>query len=157
MRSRILGAILIVLVTMSPAVAEVVRIEVRSRADLVDGKPFGATGPTRNSWAASTSKSTLSTTPTRSHHRYRQGPEERAGARRVLVGLLPDPPQGPTPRQRDAPVRGVEPGRQGAAAVLQPRRGEPRSRNLGRGRRRFPDAARFHAALGRVAVRPAQA
>ena len=45
MLSRTLCAILIVLVTMSPAVAEVVRIEVASRADLVGGKPFGATGP----------------------------------------------------------------------------------------------------------------
>ena len=45
MLSRTLCAILIVLVTMSPAVAEVVRIEVASRADLVGGKPFGGTGP----------------------------------------------------------------------------------------------------------------
>src|SRR6185503_11730427 len=45
MLSRTLCAVLIVLVTMSPAAAEVVRIEVASRADLVGGKPFGTTGP----------------------------------------------------------------------------------------------------------------
>jgi len=45
MLSRSLAAILLVLVTWSPAAAEVVRIEVRSRADLIEGKPFGATGP----------------------------------------------------------------------------------------------------------------
>ena len=45
MLSRILAAILLVSVTWSPAAAEVVRIEVQSRADLVGGKPFGAAGP----------------------------------------------------------------------------------------------------------------
>ena len=45
MLSRILAAILFVSVTWSPAAAEVVRIEVKSRADLAGGKPFGATGP----------------------------------------------------------------------------------------------------------------
>jgi hypothetical protein len=45
MLSRILAAILFVSVAWSPAVAEVVRIEVQSRADLIGGKPFGATGP----------------------------------------------------------------------------------------------------------------
>lgn len=45
MLSRILAVILFVSVAWSPVAAEVVRIEVRSRADLVGGKPFGATGP----------------------------------------------------------------------------------------------------------------
>ncbi len=45
MLSRTLAAILLVCVTWLPSAAEVVRIEVRSRADLIDGKPFGATGP----------------------------------------------------------------------------------------------------------------
>ena len=45
MLSRILAAILFVSVTWLPAAAEVVRIEVQSRADLVAGKPFGAAGP----------------------------------------------------------------------------------------------------------------
>jgi hypothetical protein len=45
MLSRILSPILLVFGIFSPAVAEVVRIEVRSRADLVGGRPFGAAGP----------------------------------------------------------------------------------------------------------------
>ena len=45
MLSRILAAILFVSVTWSPCAAEVVRIEVRSRADVAGGKVFGATGP----------------------------------------------------------------------------------------------------------------
>ncbi len=42
---RFLAASLFVSVTWSPALAEVVRIEVRSRADLAGGKPFGGVGP----------------------------------------------------------------------------------------------------------------
>ncbi len=45
MQTRIFAAVLLVLVTASAGLAEVVRIDVRSRADLVDGKPFGAAGP----------------------------------------------------------------------------------------------------------------
>ena len=45
MLSRLLAAILFVLVSWSPGAAEVVRIEVRSRADVAGGKAFGATGP----------------------------------------------------------------------------------------------------------------
>src|SRR5687767_9442827 len=45
MLSRFLAAILFVSVTWSPAAAEVVRIEVRTRADVAAGKAFGATGP----------------------------------------------------------------------------------------------------------------
>ena len=45
MLSRILAVILFVSVTWSPAAAEVVRIEVLSRADLAGAKPFGAAGP----------------------------------------------------------------------------------------------------------------
>jgi hypothetical protein len=42
---QVLAAILFVFVICTPSAAEVVRIEVRSRADVADGKPFGATGP----------------------------------------------------------------------------------------------------------------
>ena len=45
MPTRFLAAILFVSVTCSPAAAEVVRIEVTSRADVAGGKAFGATGP----------------------------------------------------------------------------------------------------------------
>ena len=45
MLARILSAILLVFVASSPAVAEVVRIEVKSRVDLIEGKPFGTAGP----------------------------------------------------------------------------------------------------------------
>jgi Alpha/beta hydrolase domain len=45
MLSRILAVILFLSLTWSPASAEVVRIEVKSRADLIGGKPFGAAGP----------------------------------------------------------------------------------------------------------------
>jgi hypothetical protein len=45
MLSRILAAILFVSLIWSPAAAEVVRIEVTSRADVAGGKAFGATGP----------------------------------------------------------------------------------------------------------------
>ena len=39
------AALLFVALTSSPATAEVVRIDVRTRADVADGKAFGATGP----------------------------------------------------------------------------------------------------------------
>ena len=45
MLPRILSAVLLVFIAVSPAVAEVVRIEVQSRSDLVNGKPFGSAGP----------------------------------------------------------------------------------------------------------------
>jgi hypothetical protein len=45
MLSRILAAILLISVTWSPAAAEVTRIEVQSRADLVGGRAFGTAGP----------------------------------------------------------------------------------------------------------------
>jgi hypothetical protein len=45
MMSRIFTAILLVWVTSSPAAAELVRIDVHSRADVAAGKSFGATGP----------------------------------------------------------------------------------------------------------------
>jgi hypothetical protein len=45
MLSRILTAILLVLIASSPSAAEVVRIDVQSRADVADGKSFGSTGP----------------------------------------------------------------------------------------------------------------
>ena len=38
-------AILLLLVAAAPALAEVVRIDVQSRSDLVGGLPFGAAGP----------------------------------------------------------------------------------------------------------------
>jgi hypothetical protein len=45
MMLRFLAAILFVSFAWSPAAAEVVRIEVKARADLAGGKAFGATGP----------------------------------------------------------------------------------------------------------------
>jgi hypothetical protein len=45
MLSRIVAAFVLLSVTSSPVLAEVVRIEVRSRADLIGGQPFGAAGP----------------------------------------------------------------------------------------------------------------
>jgi hypothetical protein len=42
---RIFTAILLVLIASSPAAAEVVRIDVQSRADVAAGKTFGSTGP----------------------------------------------------------------------------------------------------------------
>ncbi len=43
--SRFLGVVLSLGLLASPALAEVVRIDVKSRADLVSGQPFGAAGP----------------------------------------------------------------------------------------------------------------
>ncbi|HEX7139286.1 MAG TPA: alpha/beta hydrolase domain-containing protein [Vicinamibacterales bacterium] len=43
--SRFLGVVLSLGTLASPALAEVVRIDVKSRADLVNGQPFGAAGP----------------------------------------------------------------------------------------------------------------
>jgi hypothetical protein len=45
MLPRFLAAILLVSVTWSPAAAEVVRIDVTSRADVAGGRAFGTTGP----------------------------------------------------------------------------------------------------------------
>ena len=45
MLPRILASVVLVFATLSPAAAEVVRIEVQSRSDLVNGKPFGTAGP----------------------------------------------------------------------------------------------------------------
>ena len=58
---------LLVLIALStPAYAEVVRIEVKSRADVLAGKPFGSAGPYKNFRARSTSPSIHGTAPTRS-------------------------------------------------------------------------------------------
>jgi len=43
--SRFAALALLLTFTSSPVAAEVVRIDVRSRADLLDGQPFGAAGP----------------------------------------------------------------------------------------------------------------
>jgi hypothetical protein len=45
MVSRLVAAILLMCAVSAPVAAEVVRVEVRSRADLLEGKAFGATGP----------------------------------------------------------------------------------------------------------------
>jgi hypothetical protein len=45
MVSRIVAAVLLVCAASLPVAAEVVRVEVRSRADLLEGKPFGTSGP----------------------------------------------------------------------------------------------------------------
>lgn len=45
MISRIVAAVVLVLIASSPAAAEVVRIDVRSRADVAGGKAFAAAGP----------------------------------------------------------------------------------------------------------------
>ena len=45
MHSRIFAAILFVSVTSSPALAEVTRVEVKSREDVANAKAFGDTGP----------------------------------------------------------------------------------------------------------------
>src|SRR5436309_4201821 len=45
MLATLARAILLLLVAAAPALAEVVRIEVQSRSDLVGGQPFGAAGP----------------------------------------------------------------------------------------------------------------
>ena len=48
MLSRIFAAILFVSVTSSPALAEVTRVEVKSREDVANAKAFGDTGPYRS-------------------------------------------------------------------------------------------------------------
>src|SRR2546428_13015432 len=45
MLATLARAILLLLVAAAPALAEVVRIDVQSRSDLVGGQPFGAAGP----------------------------------------------------------------------------------------------------------------
>ena len=45
MLSRCFAAILFLAFTWAPATAEVVRIDVKSRADLAGGRAFGAAGP----------------------------------------------------------------------------------------------------------------
>src|SRR5437762_13779240 len=45
MPATLARAILLLLVAAAPALAEVVRIDVQSRGDLVGGQPFGAAGP----------------------------------------------------------------------------------------------------------------
>jgi len=44
-RSNALNVLLFVSLAVAPASADVVRIEVQSRSDLVGGQPFGAAGP----------------------------------------------------------------------------------------------------------------
>src|SRR5437773_1646071 len=45
MLATLARAILLLLVAAAPALADVVRIDVQSRSDLVGGQPFGAAGP----------------------------------------------------------------------------------------------------------------
>src|SRR5689334_2722146 len=44
-RSKLLPVIAVIACTAAPLSAEVVRVDVQSRSDLVGGQPFGAAGP----------------------------------------------------------------------------------------------------------------
>ena len=142
-------------VIWSPAAAEVVRIEVTSRADVAGGKAFGATGRTE---ARGTNLLRGRTVPRakQDHHRHRQGSEERPRTHGVFVGLLPDQAEADRARERHRAVRGLEPRRQRDARLLQPGNGQSRSDNRSPDGRRLPDDAGLHAALGRLAVRCAE-
>ena len=155
MTAKSLIAVLLLFAT--PAWADVVRIEVKSRADVLAGQAFGAAGPYEKLVRHAALRGRPAKPGQPDHHRHRQGAEERRGPRGVLVGLLPDQAEGPGTRQRHAALRGVEPRRQGHARVLQLRDRQPRSRGCRRVRRRLSSRAGVHAALGRLAVRPADA
>ena len=125
MIARTLTALLLLIAT--PAWAELVRIEVKSRADVLAGQAFGAAGPYEKLVRdRSTSRSIRGTPANRIITDLDKAPRTPA-AGRVLVRLLPDQAEGSRARQRHAALRGVEPRRQGHARVLQLRRGQPRS------------------------------
>ena len=94
------AAILLVFVTSFALRSRVVRIEVRSRADLIDGNRFGAAGPYDKLSGLIYLRGRSHQPREYDHHRHREGPEKRARPRGVLVGLLSDQAQVDRARQR---------------------------------------------------------
>ena len=88
--TNVLRATLLLMLAAAPLSAEVVRIEVQSRADVLAGQAFGAAG----AYEKLAGTIYFAVDPTlrgeQDRHRHRQGAAKRRGQGRVLVRLLPD-------------------------------------------------------------------
>ena len=116
----ILKTMLCVVLLAAPVGAEVVRIEVKSRADVLAGQAVRHRRSLREALRHDLLRRRSAQHRQPDHRRHRQGAEERRRQGGVLVRLLPDQAEGPEPRQRHAPLRSVQPRRQGHDRVLQP-------------------------------------
>ena len=130
MRGRNLTfAVVVALLGLSvpPLSAEVVRIEVQSRSDLVAGQPFGAAGPYEKIagkvfFAVDPNVPANKIVPISTRRRAtRRG---RSSSRRTSTSSSRRTSEG----QRRRPVRSLEPRRQGDARLFQSRHGQRQSR-----------------------------
>ena len=153
--SNMWKVLLVGCLAVAPASADVVRIEVQSRSDIVGGQAFGAAGP----YEKISGKIFFAVDPGLPANRIvadLESAAKRRGQGRILVRLFSPQAQAHRARQRGRALRGLQSRRQGHARILQPWNREPRPGLGGRRRRRLPDEAGLYAALGRLAVRPAE-
>ena len=127
--SRILAAILFVSVTWSPAAAEVVRIEVQSRADVAGGKTFGATGPYEKLAGRIYFEVDPSLAPNKIITDIDKAPRNARGRVEFSSDFFLMKPKQIERGNGTRAVRGLEPRRQRDARLLQPRDGQSRSDN----------------------------
>ena len=156
--SKVPGIVALMAFAATPLSAEVVRIEVQSRSDLVGGQPFGAAGPyekiagedllrrrsrrCRRTASSPTSTRRRATPPARSSSPPTSSSSSRRTSRAATAPC--------STRCRIAAARGCS-----ASSTTRPGSVDPEL--AGGDGRRLPDAAGLHAALGRLAVRRAEA
>ena len=118
----ILKAMLCMMLLAAPVHAEVVRIDVKSRADVLAGQAFGAAGP----YEKLSGTIYFAVDPRNPANQIitdiDKAPKNAAGKVEFSSDFYLIKPKDPTPRQRHAPLRGVQPRRQGHGRLLQPRR-----------------------------------
>ena len=157
MLSRTLCAILIVLVTLSPAAAEVVRIEVRSRADLVSGKPFGATGPYEKLMGRIYFEVDPSNDANKIITDIDKAPRNARGRVEFSADFYLIKPKEIGRGNGTVLYEVSNRGGKGMLGFYNHADGQPRSRDGRAHGRRLPDEAGLHAAMGGVAIRSADA
>ena len=119
--ARLARILVLLALAAAPASAEVVRVEVQSRAISPPARRSARPARTKRSPARSSSRVDPALRRQPHRRRHRQGAAQRRGQGRVLVRLLPDQAEGHRARQRRRALRSVEPRRQGDARFLQPR------------------------------------
>ena len=137
------------------ATAEVVRIDVSTRADVAGSAAYGAAGPYEKVRGTLHFAVDPSLPVNQIVTDVALTPPNYGGPSRVQGGLLPAEAEGRRPRQRRAAVRGFESRPQGHSADDEPSGRQPRSKRGARARRRVPTRARLLVVVGRLAARPA--
>ena len=114
-------ALLIGCLAVAPASAEVVRIDVQSRSDIVGGQAFGAAGP----YEKISGRIFFAVDPTLPANRIvadiDKAPRNAAGKVEFSSDFFLIKPKTDRARQRRRALRGLQSRRQGHAGILQPR------------------------------------